>query len=261
MNNTSPLVPQGSMLEQKNKGRARVKIAVFVVLAVHGIGLLALLMQGCKKEAETSNNTADQASTNAPAFVDNTNAPSLADTNAPATNTPAPPAVVEQTPPSSPPTPPPTAVPDYKVVAGDTLSGIAKKFHVSTRALQDANPGVEATKLKIGQTLHIPSSTMATAAPAGSTLSVAAPTPGGEQVYSVKSGDTLTKIASEFKVSVRSIRSANSLTTDKIRVGQKLKIPTKASTPALTSAPPTTPTDTAPVPPATAAPSSPSTNL
>jgi hypothetical protein len=46
--NESPLIPQGSFLEQKNKGRARVKIAVFVVLAIHGVGLMALLMQGCK---------------------------------------------------------------------------------------------------------------------------------------------------------------------------------------------------------------------
>src|SRR5438034_4783579 len=50
MNIQSPLVPQGSLLEQKNKGRARVKIAVFFVLAIHGIGLLALLMQGCRRD-------------------------------------------------------------------------------------------------------------------------------------------------------------------------------------------------------------------
>src|SRR5882762_9979533 len=50
MSNLSPLLPQGSLLEQKNKGRAKVKIAVFFVLAIHGIGLLALLMQGCRKE-------------------------------------------------------------------------------------------------------------------------------------------------------------------------------------------------------------------
>ena len=45
MNNQNPLIPQGSALEQKNKGRARMKIAVFFVLAIHGIGLMALLMQ------------------------------------------------------------------------------------------------------------------------------------------------------------------------------------------------------------------------
>ena len=37
MNNLSPLIPQGSLLEQKNKGRARVKIAVFFVLHAWGV--------------------------------------------------------------------------------------------------------------------------------------------------------------------------------------------------------------------------------
>ena len=50
------------MLEQntKNKGRARVKIAVFFVLAIHGVGLLALLMQGCKGEKENVFNQTEQ---------------------------------------------------------------------------------------------------------------------------------------------------------------------------------------------------------
>src|SRR5438067_12205560 len=53
MNNQSPLVPLGSLLEQKNKGRARVKIAVFFVLTIHGIGLMALLLQGCRRDEPT----------------------------------------------------------------------------------------------------------------------------------------------------------------------------------------------------------------
>src|SRR5689334_15772100 len=65
MNNPSPLLPQGSMLEQntKNKGRARVKIAVFFVLAIHGIGLLALLMQGCKGEKDSASNQTETNTT------------------------------------------------------------------------------------------------------------------------------------------------------------------------------------------------------
>src|SRR5215471_5150574 len=68
MNNPSPLLPQGSVLEQntKNKGRARVKIAVFFVLAIHGVGLLALLMQGCKGEKDSASN---QTETNANSYA------------------------------------------------------------------------------------------------------------------------------------------------------------------------------------------------
>src|SRR5436305_10692412 len=79
MNNQSPLVPQGSLLEQKNKGRARVKIAVFFVLAVHGIGLLALLMQGCRRDHEPA---AGAESTNAVPPFETTNAV-VAGTSAP----------------------------------------------------------------------------------------------------------------------------------------------------------------------------------
>ena len=43
--------------------------------------------------------------------------------------------------------------------------------------------------------------------------------------YTVKAGDNLEKIAKTYKVSVRSIKSYNNMVSDKIWVGQKLKIP------------------------------------
>ena len=49
MNNPSPLIPQGSNLEQKNSSRARVRLAVYCVISVHVVGLMALLMIGCRK--------------------------------------------------------------------------------------------------------------------------------------------------------------------------------------------------------------------
>src|SRR5438552_12815926 len=132
MNNPSPLIPQGSMLEQKNKGRARVKIAVFLVLAIHGVGLLALLMQGCKKEPDTNAASTDQATNNTAPPFDQTNLP-VADTNPPAvpTNT--------QALPETPGAPAPSIRTDYKIAAGDTFSTLSKKFHVSIKAIEDAN--------------------------------------------------------------------------------------------------------------------------
>ncbi len=242
MNNPSPLVPQGSLLEQKNQSRARVRIAVFVVLAIHGIGLLALLMQGCNKPPETQVATSEATNTNvAPTFVEPTNT-AAADTNPPASAT-NPPAFAEPTPP---PQPPPAPATEYKVLAGDNLTTIARKFHVSLRALEDANPGIEPTKLKIGQTLHIPAANLA----AGSnTAATAAPeaASGGQQIYTVKSGDNLIKIAAQFGISVRSLRTANDLRTDRIKVGDKLKIPAKAPAPTAASTVATsTPSATAP---------------
>jgi len=222
MNNPSPLIPQGIMLEQKNKGRARVKIAVFLVLAVHGIGLLALLMQGCKKEDTNTASASDQA-TNlpAPAF-EQTNLP-VAEANPPVVPVNPPTAVV-----SAPPTAPAAGQTDYKIAQGDTFSTLAKKFHVSIKAIEDANPGLEPTKLKIGQTVHIPAPTVASVS-SGPTTGAAADSNPGAQMYVVKSGDSLSKIAGEFGTTIKALRSANNLTTDKIVVGQKLKVPVKAS--------------------------------
>lgn len=224
MNNPSPLVPQGSLLDPKNKGRARVKIAVFVVLAIHGIGLLALLMQGCKKEPEPNAVAEDTNATTAAA------APSFEPTNAPPAATNEVPVPTNATVEATPVPPPPPAQADYTVVQGDNFTTIARKFHVSVKAIIDANPGVEPTRLKVGQTLHIPPPATPSGAP-GAVGGSGPPveTPSGEQIYTVKSGDTLTRIAGQYGVSVRALRSANSLTTDRIRVGQKLKIPVKSA--------------------------------
>ena len=70
---------------------------------------------------------------------------------------------------------------------------------------------------------------------------------GGAEVYTVKSGDTLTKIAKAHGTTVKAIQKANHLTTTAIKVGKKLKIPVKGSTTSAAPAAPTT-TTTPPVP-------------
>src|SRR5262249_44169373 len=67
MNNQSPLVPQGTLLDQKNKGRKRIEIAVFVVLAIHGMVMFGFLMAGCQKPPESG--TAEGSTNTPPAFV------------------------------------------------------------------------------------------------------------------------------------------------------------------------------------------------
>jgi LysM repeat protein len=208
------------MLEQKNKSRARVRVYVFCVLSIGILGLMALLMQGCRKATEpepTPGDTNTLPSTN----VESTNVPGV--------------------PTNLPPTQPPEMAPvpgaqEYVVAKGDTLSTIGKKFGVSVKAIEAANPGVEPTKLKIGQKLQIPASSGAGAPPGGPAASAPAPAE-GEQVYTVKSGDTLTKIAAQFGTTLKSLRSDNNLTTDRIKVGQKLKIPGKAAAPNVPAAP------------------------
>ena len=239
MNNQNLLIPQGSALEQKNKGRARMKIAVFFVLAIHGIGLMALLMQGCGQSKEAAPQTETVASNQPPAFVETTNPPVATTTSTPPVAVTAPAAV-------EPPTQPvvPAGVTEYAIAKDDILANIAKKFHVSLKAITDANPGIQPTKLKIGQKIHIPPP----ATPAAPTAAGVAPTEsasaGGEQTYKVKSGDNLTKIATQHGISVKALRAANGLKTDSIKVGQPLKIPAKAASAPAT--PPTSPAEPTP---------------
>ena len=240
MNNQSPLVPQSSFLEQKNKGRTRVMIAVFVALSINGIGLMALLMQGCQKPPEAP--AAPPEPTNAtPAFVEPTNTPA-SPTNVAAVPVP-PPAPTTNPAPVETPTPPapPAGATEYVVAKGDTFGSLAKKLHVSVKAIKDANPGVDPTKLKIGQKLNIPAAAAPTALTPTGTASTEPVATGGEQTYTVKSGDNLSNIAKDKGTTVKALRAANNLKTDRITVGQKLKIPTKASAPAASAAGPTEP--------------------
>ncbi|MDZ4816630.1 MAG: LysM peptidoglycan-binding domain-containing protein [Verrucomicrobiota bacterium] len=49
--------------------------------------------------------------------------------------------------------------------------------------------------------------------------------------YKVQKGDSLWKIANQFKVSIEDIKAANGLDTDKIQPGQELSIPTNVNRP------------------------------
>jgi LysM repeat protein len=232
MNNPNPFVPQGSLLEQQSQRRFRLKFAVGCVLAVSVTGLVVMLIQGCKRETppDSSLNT----DTNSSAMLDNTNT-SVTTTNEPTyappvpTNTAyvAPPVAVE-----------PAAGTEYEIVKGDTLDKIARKHGVTLKALQAANPTADSKHLKIKQKITIPAPTKSTeAVPA-----MGAADAGGE-IYVVKSNDNLGRIARGHGITLKALKAANNLTTDHIKVGQKLKIPSKTET-----APAAPMSDTAPAP-------------
>jgi LysM repeat protein len=169
MNPFTPILPPGSPLARVSaQRRSRVRMVVFIVVAVNVCVLTALLIQGC---IHTQHNaaTADTAATNvlvSPATA-NASAParlpvvvSNSQSRAPRVSAlrPASPPVAPAITPKSAPLPAAqgVTVKNYSVVKGDTYSKIAKANGVSVSALAKANPDVDATKLKIGQLLHIP---------------------------------------------------------------------------------------------------------
>src|SRR5262249_46154147 len=155
------------------------------------------LMAGCKKSTEdltADGKTGSITYSNAPLPTDLTTPPGP-QTSAPVVVVPTP------TPPVPPPSdtttpPPPAGISEYVVVKNDSFYTIAKKYGLTTKAVADLNPGVDSTRLKIGQKLKIPAGSVATTAAAPGATGVAAPVASSaEKTYVVKSGDTLMKIA------------------------------------------------------------------
>jgi len=248
MNNPNPFVPKGSLLEQQSARRSRLKLAVFCVLAVSVTGLVAVLIQGCKREKPTDElnpPSLDTSMTNSD--LGSTNPPLTEVTNPPITVPPVvtnPPVVSQPTTAVEPPAA--AAGADYVVVKGDSLAKIAKKNGVTLKALQAANPGVVPTKLKVGQKLTIPAGGSVSTSSAAPTTAVAGETTTAS--YTVKSGDTLTKIAKSHGTTVKAIEAANGLSTTKIKVGQKLKIPSKGEAAAAAPVAPAPVVDNTPAP-------------
>jgi LysM repeat protein len=222
MNTPNPLIPQGTFPD--NRGKSHIRIAVFTILAIHVVLLGALLMAGCKKTADSGPDVSSLATNFPPP-------PPLApiETNPP-TPVVTPSAVLTPTPVPVP-LPPPEPIPvgtEHVVVKGDSFYTLAKKYNVSSKAIAEANPGVDSAKLKIGQKLKIPAGTPSSVSTVSANGNSAN---GSDKTYTVKSGDTLMKIAKDSGVTLKSLRSANNLKTDQIKVGQKLKIPGKIPLP------------------------------
>lgn len=96
----------------------------------------------------------------------------------------------------------------YIVKSGDSLWGIAKKYGISVSDLKNLNDLTNNT-LRIGQVLKIPQITDNIQA----------------IEYTVKSGDTLYKIANNYNLSISELMKINNLSSNLLSVGQILKIP------------------------------------
>lgn len=106
----------------------------------------------------------------------------------------------------------------YKVKVGDTIGELAEKFGVTSTQIRKWN-GLSSNKLYAGKNLKIYSTDYSS-----SLGDVTTKTSATVNYYTVKSGDTIGKIAELYKVSSSSIINWNNIRGNKIIIGQKLKI-------------------------------------
>ena len=120
----------------------------------------------------------------------------------------------------------------YKVKSGDTLGKIAGRYRCTVAQIKRWND-LKSTNIRIGQRLVIyrggtsSSSSSSLSTVTSSSSSSSQSTSGassGTATYTVRSGDTLSGIAARHGVSVADLKSWNGLTSNNIKVGQKLKV-------------------------------------
>ncbi len=140
--------------------------------------------------------------------------------------------------------PPPVGWQPYLVQPGDSLAELADRFGISLRALMDANCLIS-NQLVANAQIFLPPAATATATTQNSPTACIHP-PGWIQ-YTIRSGDTLVKIAMMFSVSYNRLVEANCLTDEYIIAGEKLWVPNVATS---TLAAPLTATFTQTQPPA-----------
>ena len=125
----------------------------------------------------------------------------------------------------------------YTVQSGDTLSGIAVEYNTTTATLTSLNNLSNPNLIYVGQRLLVKSASTSTAASTASATSTSSTT--SATTYTVKSGDTLSSIASSHNTTTAALTSLNSLANPNlIYVGQVLKLAntTTASTSSTSSA-------------------------
>ena len=129
----------------------------------------------------------------------------------------------------------------YVVQNGDYLAKISKKFNVTIASIKRLNPSIKKDVVRVGQKLKLPGkidvpTPVATSAVAGGAVAGAkkssakkafTPYAGATKEYVVKNGDTLGSVAYGNGITIRQLKELNGLSSDSLKIGQKLKIPTE----------------------------------
>ena len=95
----------------------------------------------------------------------------------------------------------------YIVMSGDSLWKIANQYGLTVNQLKQLN-NLTSDNLEIGQELKIKNNMAKDET----------------NIYTVKAGDSLWKIASQYGLTVNQLKQLNNLTSDNLEIGQKLKV-------------------------------------
>ena len=288
MKGTNPIIPPGMNFEGAKRGRSNMRMAVIVVVLLHIALFTGILFNACKQKEENASEGArknttletTQITTSQPEPASLPQLPLPTESLLPAlpegSGLPPLPSTAGSTLPPAP-TPPlssnplelptvPLASPsivatstEHVVVSGESFWTIGKKYGVSYRSIEKANPKVIPTRMKIGQKIAIPPKPIAEPTPASIVAN-------DGSTYTVKSGDTLGHIAQRHKVELKDLQAANpNIVPTRMKIGQQLKMPagvttspqsvapslTAFSSPDTTASPPVDPTTGLPLPAAT----------
>lgn len=133
---------------------------------------------------------------------------------------------------------PPVNILYHKIVRGETLGGIAEKYHVSVSSIRAAN-GIRGSKIIAGKTLRIEQpKAYAQAAAAETKHQKVKQTTENKKInqafeqiantrlvqHKIVSGETLSEIAERYHVSIKDIKRVNGLRSSKIIAGKTLMI-------------------------------------
>jgi len=112
----------------------------------------------------------------------------------------------------------------HRVQRGETLALVARRYGASVRAIMSANSLRSAHRLRVGQSLVIPTSGYVPARISSARLEEDAPTyeKGEKVIHRVRRGETLQRIASKYRTNIASLRQWNGLSGSAIRPGQRL---------------------------------------